>query len=43
MSNDVGTILFGEDAVKLGIIDEIGGLREAMEKLKELSGENVNK
>ena len=43
MSNDVGTILFGEDAVKIGIIDEIGGLREAMEKLKELSGENVNK
>ena len=43
MSNDVGTILFGEDAVKIGIIDEIGGLREDLGKLKELTGENVNK
>jgi ATP-dependent protease ClpP protease subunit len=43
MSNDVGTILFGRDAVDMGLIDEIGGLREALEKLKELSGENVNK
>lgn len=43
MSNDVGTVLFGEDAVKMGLIDEIGGLRHALEKLKELIGENVNK
>ena len=43
MSNDVGTILFGRDAVDMGLINEIGGLREALEKLKELSGENVNK
>ena len=42
MSNDVGTILFGQDAVEMGLINEIGGLREALEKLKELSGENVN-
>jgi len=27
----------------MGLINEIGGLREALEKLKELSGENVNK
>ena len=43
MSNDVGTVLFGEDAVNMGLIDEIGGLRHALEKLKELIGENVNK
>ena len=43
MSNDVGTILFGQDAVDLGLINEIGGLRGALMKLKELSGENVNK
>jgi len=43
MSNDVGTVLFGEDAVNMGLIDEIGGLRHALEKLKELTGENVNK
>ena len=42
MSNDVGTILFGQDAVEMGLINEIGGLREALKKLKELSGENVN-
>ena len=43
MSNDVGTILFGRDAVDMGLINELGGLRDALEKLKELSGENVNK
>ena len=43
MSNDVGTILFGQDAVDMGLIDEIGGLREALGKLKELAGENVKK
>ena len=40
MSNDVGTILFAEDAVEMGLIDEIGGLRESLEKLKTLVGEN---
>ena len=37
------SILPGRDAVDMGLIDEIGGLREALGKLKELSGENVNK
>lgn len=36
MSNDVGTILFGPDAVKMGLIDEIGGLTDALQKLKSL-------
>lgn len=36
MSNDVGTILFGEDAAEMGLIDEVGGLNEALKKLKEL-------
>lgn len=35
MPNDIGTILFGQEAVDLGIIDEVGGLRHALEKLKE--------
>ena len=26
MSNDVGTVLFGSDAVKMGLVDEFGGL-----------------
>ena len=37
MSNDVGTVLFGPDAVKMGLINEIGGLSEAIEKLKSLA------
>ncbi|MFQ9893901.1 MAG: ClpP family protease [Emergencia sp.] len=37
MSNDVGTVLFGPDAVKMGLIDEIGGLSQALTKLKELT------
>lgn len=37
MSNDVGTVLFGEDAVKMGLIDKVGGLKEALCKLKEIS------
>ena len=34
MPNDIGTILFGEDAVRFGIIDEVGGLSNALDKLK---------
>lgn len=37
MSNDVGTVLFGPDAVKMGLIDEIGGLSNALQKLKFLA------
>lgn len=33
---DVGTLLEGEEAVKEGIIDEVGGIREALQKLHEL-------
>ncbi|NLN49592.1 MAG: translocation-enhancing protein TepA [Clostridiales bacterium] len=36
MANDVGTVLVGKEAVKYGIINHIGGLKEAMEKLKAL-------
>jgi len=36
MAQDVGTILIGEDAVNEGIIDAVGGLHCAMEKLYEL-------
>ena len=34
MPNDIGTILFGQDAVDAGIIDEVGGLKQALNKLK---------
>lgn len=33
---DVGTILCGEEAVKEGIINEVGGIRDAMRKLHEM-------
>lgn len=34
MSNDVGTILFGKEAVDVGIIDEVGGVSEALKELR---------
>ena len=36
LTKDVGTILVGEEAVDEGIIDETGGIREAMAKLHQL-------
>lgn len=39
IANDVGTILIGEEAVKNGLIDEVGGFTDALNKLKELINE----
>ena len=38
--NDVGTMLIGKEAVKCGIIDEVGGISSALEKLNSLIAEN---
>ncbi len=38
--NDVGTMLIGEEAVKEKVINEVGGLNDAMEKLYELIAKN---
>ena len=35
---DVGTMLDGDDAVREGIIDEVGGISQALAKLYELMG-----
>jgi len=35
LANDVGTVLFGEEAVKNGLIKELGGLAQALDKLYE--------
>ena len=35
MSNDVGTILFGKEAVDAGIIDEVGGVSDALKELRK--------
>ena len=36
LANDVGTVLYGEDAVQCGIIDSVGGLKCATDKLYSL-------
>ncbi|MFY9177725.1 MAG: ATP-dependent Clp protease proteolytic subunit [Caldicoprobacterales bacterium] len=36
LANDVGTVLVGEEAVECGLIDEVGGLNSAVNKLREL-------
>ena len=33
MANDVGTVLYGEEAVTLGIIDHVGSLSDALDSL----------
>ena len=33
MAADVGSVIYGEEAVKLGLIDRIGGLHDALEEL----------
>lgn len=37
LARDIGTVLVGGDAVKEGLIDEVGGLREALAKLKTMT------
>lgn len=39
---DVGTMLEGKDAVKEGLMDEVGGIKEALSKLYELIEKNEN-
>lgn len=36
IANDIGTILDGEEAVRTGLIDEVGGLDEALTRLKNM-------
>jgi ATP-dependent protease ClpP protease subunit len=35
--NDIGSILDGKEAVKCGLIDEIGGVKEAISYLKKVT------
>ena len=39
MANDVGTLLFGPEAVKMGLIDSMGSLTDALGKLRSMIGE----
>lgn len=36
LTRDLGTVLVGEETVKEGLIDEVGGIKEALKKLYEL-------
>lgn len=37
LASDIGTVLVGEDAVNVGLINEVGGLSQAVAKVKEMS------
>ena len=44
LANDVGSVIVGSDAVSSGLINEMGGLRQAMDKLREIiQNEKENK
>lgn len=43
IANDIGTILIGEKAVDLGLINEVGGLNKALKKLNEMISEQNKK
>jgi ATP-dependent protease ClpP protease subunit len=40
LTRDIGTNVVGTDAVKYGLIDEVGGIGQALQKLNELIDEN---
>ncbi len=40
LTKDVGTILVGQEAVNEGIINDVGGIKEAMQHLHEMIGDN---
>lgn len=40
MATDVGTILYGKEAVSSGLIDQLGGLSDALEELHEMIKKN---
>lgn len=43
LASDVGTVLFGEDAVEVGLLDAVGGLSDALDKLYEMIEEKSPK
>ena len=42
LANDIGTVLVGKEAAECGIIDAVGGLRDALSKLRELINERID-
>ena len=43
LAKDVGSILVGEETVKLKIIKEVGGIKEALAKINEMIDERANR
>lgn len=43
LANDVGTVVYGEEAVQSGLIDRLGGLSDALSWLHKKIDENRNK
>lgn len=42
LANDTGTVLYGNEAVEAGIINECGGISDALEKLQQLAKEKAD-
>ena len=43
LASDIGTVLVGRDAVNVDLIDEVGGLAQAVAKVEELAGQQGNR
>ena len=43
MATDVGSILDGSEAVKVGLIDRVGGLSDAIAELRRMIGDGVKR
>ncbi len=41
LARDIGTVLVGQDAVECGLIDQVGGIYEAISKMKELKNGGI--
>lgn len=42
LTRDLGTVLVGDEAVKCGLIDEVGGIRDALDKLYQMMEESAD-
>jgi ATP-dependent protease ClpP protease subunit len=43
LAKDVGSILVGEETVKKGIINEVGGIKEALAKINEMIDDKISR
>lgn len=41
LASDVGSVIYGQEAVDLGLVDEIGGLSQALDCLQEMIGKRA--